>query len=351
MNQQIIMQSIEILLLALVSVGLLLIVVASIYNITTTRRRRTLDLFVRKVRRPRQPHVTVLVYAQNDAASVEACLKSIIHSRYYEYDIVVIDNVSSDNTKKVVRDFKAKHQNLPIYLYAKLKSNNCLLSLRQGYAKSKRGEIILVLSADSIVSPILIKESVAYLAMNPKVKVLSMAERMAGFDSIDMLAWSLLQLTRNIYAKSTSQLAIGRIKIGTLNAVYKREVFIVGNYKSKAAYAYVGDLLRLKETQATSWADYVLSIITVAAVTYFMYIAATMQSSELLIMSWLIYVVWLLLTIWSDDRSTTRQKLQLSFFVPSFYFLSYVLQIITLITGSGLVMRAFADGANVKISS
>ncbi len=331
MNQQIITQLIEIILLAIVSMGLLLVVMASVYDMRTVRQRYILSSFVRKLRCPRQPHVTVLIYAKNNAGSIEACLKSVIHSRYYEYDIVVVDNVSSDNTKRLVRDFISKHPHVAIYLYAKVKPSDRLSSLGHGYARSQKGAMVLALTADSIVAPTLIKNLAARLMISPEIKAVSMAELSPGVESLAATLAHVRKLTHNIYSKGLAQLNVGRLQVGNLNVMYRKDVLVHARHGQKVKHTYGGSVIKPEASQAMGAMNYILSFAAVITTTYCMYAAATLQSSELLVVSWLICVVWLLLVIWADD-ATIRQKLRLSFFVPSMYFLLYAQQIVVLVT-------------------
>lgn len=88
---------------------------------------------MRKLRKPVQPWVTVLLYSNNNESLVAPSLKALLHSYYHNFDIVVIN------------DF----------------SNNPIKALKKGYSKSLKGEVVVSLRAGTIVPASFIKRAVA----------------------------------------------------------------------------------------------------------------------------------------------------------------------------------------------
>jgi len=88
---------------------------------------------MRKLRKPVQPWVTVLLYARNNEAGVKASVKALLRSHYHNFDIVIVNDYSGD-TKK---------------------------DLRIGYEESKKGGVAISLQAGAIVPASFIKRSVA----------------------------------------------------------------------------------------------------------------------------------------------------------------------------------------------
>jgi len=335
MNQQLLIQVSEGLLFFVASIGLVLILLASVYDLRAIARRRYLRTIVTKLRKPRQPHITVLVYAKNSGATIEACLRSISRSTYKNYDIVVVDNVSTDMTKQVMARYRQKHPTQPLYFYAKRKTSNQLLSLQQGYKKSQRGDSILVLDTASTITSTLLKECVVRFIANDALGALRLNEHINEVQSITLLWLRFIHLSRNIYAKSASLLSVGHITIGESNIMYSRLVFTRQQYGPKVAkvlHRYEGSLIvsTMPVPQFRS-ASLSLSVMwwglftpVLFLLTYFLYIAATLQSSSLLTLSWLILAIWLVVAVLSDEASRIKEKIGLIFCIPVFYFLLYV---------------------------
>lgn len=88
---------------------------------------------MRRLRKPVQPWVTVLLYGRSGQGGIDQSLKALLRSNYHHFDIVIVDDASHDATK----------------------------ALAKGYDKSRKGEIVISLQAGTIVKPSFIKRAVA----------------------------------------------------------------------------------------------------------------------------------------------------------------------------------------------
>lgn len=61
-----------------------------------------------------KPKVSVLVPARNEEKNIENCLKSITSFDYPDYEIIILDDGSTDNTYKILEEYKSKNINLKI---------------------------------------------------------------------------------------------------------------------------------------------------------------------------------------------------------------------------------------------
>ena len=121
---------------------------------------------MRKLRKPVQPWVTVLLYARNNEAGVRSSVKALLRSHYHNFDIVIVNDYSGD-TKK---------------------------ALKMGYRKSEKGEVVMSLEAGDIVTPSFIKRSVAIKAKRKQVtmrisKPTPMNSLIEIFQSLNNLLW------------------------------------------------------------------------------------------------------------------------------------------------------------------
>ena len=116
---------------------------------------------MRTLRKTKQPWVTVLLYARNSEATVIESLKAVLKSRYYNYDIVIIDDRSEDRTSQLVKDFAAAHSAARITLLKRRVKRSAAEALQAGYRKSKRGEVVVSIKAGVIISNSFLKRAVA----------------------------------------------------------------------------------------------------------------------------------------------------------------------------------------------
>jgi len=145
----------------IVMVLLVLIILASVdvmrravLQVIQTQRQRRIQASVRRLRRPVQPWVTVIVYGNSIDEEREATLRSLQRSRYYSYDVVFVGP-------------RAR-------------------TYQTAYRKSKRGKIVIYLQAGCVVDPSLIKRAVA-LSQNKRewrVSVLLKPAKITGFMGI-----------------------------------------------------------------------------------------------------------------------------------------------------------------------
>ena len=54
------------------------------------------------------PYISVIVNCHNGEKYLESCLNSIINQNYKDYEVIIWDNASTDNSKKIVKKFKDK---------------------------------------------------------------------------------------------------------------------------------------------------------------------------------------------------------------------------------------------------
>lgn len=60
----------------------------------------------------KQPGVSVIVYAKNDAEHLEVFLPSILSQNYPDFDVIVVNDGSTDETRDVVTRLESEYDNL-----------------------------------------------------------------------------------------------------------------------------------------------------------------------------------------------------------------------------------------------
>ena len=105
--------------------------------------------------------VSVVVPMRNEEKHIERCIRSLVNQDYPNdfVEIVVVDGMSNDNSKKIVKSLLNKHSNISLYANPNLFTS---FALNIGISKSK-GEIIIILGAHSKCPPHFISDSIRYL--------------------------------------------------------------------------------------------------------------------------------------------------------------------------------------------
>ena len=134
-----------------------------------TWHHRARDL-ARAVSRFHQPKVSVIVVTYNNLDLTKACLHSLeVYSHYSNYEVIVVDNASSDDTPNYLREWAAQGENRVIILNPDNKGfaagNN------QGLLVAS-GDYLVLLNNDTYVTPGWISSLVKHIARDPKIGLL-----------------------------------------------------------------------------------------------------------------------------------------------------------------------------------
>lgn len=128
----------------------------------------------------RPPSVTVIIPARNEARNIVACLTSVVASTYPDFDVVVVDDRSDDETAVLARTVGQggasrvqviDGDELPEGWFGKP------WACHQG-AVSARGEVLLFTDADTVHAPELLSRAVAALQEDPADAVTIMGRQL-----------------------------------------------------------------------------------------------------------------------------------------------------------------------------
>ena len=95
------------------------------------------------------PYISVCIPARNEERDIKNCVKSVLNQDYPNFEVIVVDDNSSDNTAKIVRSMTEEYANLIFIPGAQLAPGwmGKPYALHQAYQKS-RGQYLLFTDAD-----------------------------------------------------------------------------------------------------------------------------------------------------------------------------------------------------------
>ncbi len=128
------------------------------------------------------PKVSIILPARNEEEFISKCLDSLIDQDYKNYEIIVIDDSSDDNTQKIIFQYAEKYSNV-IPVIARPKPEGWMgknWACMEGYKKAT-GELLLFTDADTKHSRNIISLSVAHL-ISFNLDALSAIPKMMTFD-------------------------------------------------------------------------------------------------------------------------------------------------------------------------
>jgi glycosyltransferase involved in cell wall biosynthesis len=100
---------------------------------------------INRVQLPKYPKVSVIVCSYNGAKTLDRCLESLKHVNYPDYEVILVDDGSKDNTQEIA----AKHS-----WVVNIKQVNKGLSVARNVgAQAAKGEIIAYTDSDCMADP------------------------------------------------------------------------------------------------------------------------------------------------------------------------------------------------------
>ncbi len=134
-----------------------------IYSIKTIKQVPKLD-FHNEFKNGLFPMVSIILPSRNEEKYIGRCLDSLLRQDYLNYEIIAIDDSSSDKTGEIIKKYSDSHSNI-IHVVAEPKPDGWTgknWACHQGYLKSK-GNLILFTDADTTHSVSTISLAVAHL--------------------------------------------------------------------------------------------------------------------------------------------------------------------------------------------
>ena len=138
-------------------------VVYGLYSIAATKyQKRKLKKHPIVVNENYKPLVTVMIPAHDEEAVISNTVENILSMDYPNFEIIVIDDRSSDNTASVIKDLEAKHAQVRALIREKdaFPGKSAVLN---DALKIARGEAILVFDADATVEPDFLNKLIPHL--------------------------------------------------------------------------------------------------------------------------------------------------------------------------------------------
>ena len=138
-------------------------VVYGLYSLAATKyQKRKLKKHPIVVNENFKPLVTVMIPAHDEEAVISNTVENILNMDYPNFEVIVIDDRSSDNTASVIKDLEVKHEQVRALIREKdaFPGKSAVLN---DALKIARGEAILVFDADATVEPDFLNKLIPHL--------------------------------------------------------------------------------------------------------------------------------------------------------------------------------------------
>lgn len=154
-----------------------------------------------------RPRATAIVSLYNYAHLVSETLESIIASENIDFEVIVIDDHSTDDGRAVVEQFLGQHPTVPMQMIAK-DANEGLSAARNTGFEAARAPLVMVMDADNLIYPTCLAKLADALDGDPQVDaVYSILEDFGEQRNVrSALAWDVNRLLRANYIDAQSMI-------------------------------------------------------------------------------------------------------------------------------------------------
>ena len=187
----------------------------------------------------RSPQVTVLMSVFNDERFVVQAIESILAQDFVDFELVIVDDGSTDQTSGILRDFAARDRRILVHRQT---NAGTTAAANRGLSLAK-GELVARLDSDDVSFPYRLREQVEYLSAHPDVGLIG-----GGSEIID--TEGLVIGVRNIVARDPMSVLHHRCIYQQSDVMFRRELVLrLGGYREKFRNAQDYDLwLRISES-------------------------------------------------------------------------------------------------------
>jgi len=163
--------------------------------------------------------ISVIIPAYNAVKHIETCLSSVLNQTYKNLEIIVINDGSTDGTKKILENFKLKDHRIKVIH----KSNTGVSDTRNVGIKNALGKFIGFVDADDEVKPDMYEVLLSNLLKH------SADISHCGFELVTQNSLKLFYGTSNVYIQSQKEALVSLLNANLFepsccSKLYKKEI-------------------------------------------------------------------------------------------------------------------------------
>lgn len=336
--------------------------------------------------------VSIVIAAHNEEAVIVRTLDSVRRSTYPFYEVLVADDASTDLTGQLVLDYHMQHPDMDLRIVRMSENVGKGGALNSALRQYARGQFVMTLDADSIIEPDAVANALSYfddpyvagVAANVQILeeptalgILQRFEHMIGYRSkklysmlncefvvggvastyrmsvlrkVDFYDTDTLTEDIGLSAKITNlgnrrfRMIYGADVVAKTEGVLTFRALAKQRYRWK--YGSIQNLIKYRSLvfnpsrRYTGTLTYyrmpmaLLSEVTLLlsplALTYAVYWSLATQTPALVIGAYATITAYTLLTIWMDENLTRRERVRLTIYAPTAYFLFYIMDLVQL---------------------
>lgn len=110
--------------------------------------------------------ISIIIPVYNQAEKIKKTLESIARQSYQDYEVIIVNDGSSDNVEAVCAEYLKNLETNNHYLFFNQSNQGAPAARNRGFRESK-GEYLFFCDADAILHPQALEYMIAYLNANP----------------------------------------------------------------------------------------------------------------------------------------------------------------------------------------
>ncbi|MGN1063588.1 MAG: glycosyltransferase family 2 protein [Alphaproteobacteria bacterium] len=120
----------------------------------------------------KRPTVSVVMPVYNRADTVGEAIESILNQTYRDFEFIIVDDGSTDNTPTVLKEYADKDSRIRIITHPE---NRGISAARNTAQEKARGTWLAIMDSDDVALPIRLEKQLTALAQNPDIDALTAA--------------------------------------------------------------------------------------------------------------------------------------------------------------------------------
>jgi chlorobactene glucosyltransferase len=198
----------------LVSIVILYFIILSCCNMFYLWHNTTLEIQING------PKISILIPARNEAENIERCLMSLVRQSYSQYELIVLDDNSTDNTAKIIKRLQVEYPKIKLISGKELATGwHGKAFAMQQLLEAATGEYLLFVDADTVHH----HDMAAFSVSNMLEKN---ADLMSGYTKHSMRNWGERLIVPTIYLMMAMVFPFFLIK----SSKFARNSFAIGMY-------------------------------------------------------------------------------------------------------------------------
>lgn len=114
------------------------------------------------------PAISIILPVYNRAAYLNRCIQSVIGQTYGDWEIIAIDDGSTDDSLKVLKKFERTNKSIKVFTQQNMKLP---LSRNRGIGESK-GKFITFIDSDDRYTPNHLEERINFMKKHPEIDLI-----------------------------------------------------------------------------------------------------------------------------------------------------------------------------------